>query len=132
MAYVSNYSEETFELGFGLYGLSNALLDEPWPKVEDAKSTLEQIIQKDFTMDDLIKMMQRTETYPDELLPYIGLDLTKEKALSAMCIETPDYGTCCTTAVRMDYDGNVEFAEKNYPVGDRKDETVSFHFKIEK
>lgn len=132
LAYVSNYAEETFELNFGLYGLSNALLDTPWTKVEKAKSSLNKLIQKEFQLEDLIEMMQDPETAPDESLPDTGLDYEREKAISAMCIKTSDYGTCCTTAVRIDYKGHVEFMEKSYPVGDRKDQTVAFDFKIEK
>lgn len=132
LAYASNYDKETFELGFGLYGLSNALLDTPWTKVEKAKSDMELIIQKEFSLEDLIDAMKDSSTAPDESLPETGLDYEKEKALSAMCIRTPDYGTCCTTALRMDYDGNVEFMEKSYPVGDREEQTVSFNFRIQK
>jgi len=132
IAYASNYNEETFELNFGLYGLSNALLDTPWPKVQKAKSQFEALIQKDFSLNDLISMMKDTETAPDGSLPETGLDYEREKALSAMCIRTPDYGTCCSTALTIDYEGNVDFMEKSYPVGNRKENTVSFNFKIEK
>lgn len=132
LAYASNYAEETYELNFGLYGLSNALLDTPWTKVEKAKSSLNKLIQKEFQLEDLIEMMQDPATAPDESLPDTGLDYDREKAISAMCIRTPDYGTCCSTAIRIDFDGNVEFMEKSYPVGDRKDQIVSFEFQIEK
>ncbi|MEM0940038.1 MAG: NRDE family protein [Bacteroidota bacterium] len=132
IAYVSNYSEETYELGFGLYGISNALLDSPWPKVEKAKSSLEKLIQKDFQIEDLIEIMMDTETAPDHSLPETGLDYLREKALSSMYIQAPDYGTCCTTAILIDFDGNVEFVEKSFPVGNRKKQIVSFKFKIEK
>jgi len=132
MSYGSNYGEETYDLNFGLYGLSNALLDDPWPKVEKAKADLNLLIQKDFSIQDLLEIMSNAQTYPDETLPDTGLDYVREKALSAICIATPDYGTCCTTALRIDYDGNVEFMEKSLPVGDRKDQIVSYTFKIEK
>ena len=132
LAYASNYAEETYELNFGLYGLSNALLDTPWTKVEKAKSALDQIIQKRFQLEDLIEMMQDSETAPDASLPQTGLDYEREKAISAMCIKTPDYGTCCSTAIRIDYEGHVEFMEKSYPVGGRKEQTVSFEFDIQK
>ncbi len=132
MAYASNYASETYELNFGLYGLSNALLDTPWTKVEKAKSALNQLIQIEFGLEDLILLMQDTEPAPDESLPNTGLDYKREKALSAMCIQTPDYGTCCSTAVRIDYEGNVEWMEKSFPVGDRIEQTLSFEFQIEK
>lgn len=132
LAYVSNYVDESYELNFGLYGLSNALLDTPWTKVEKAKSSLDHLIQKKFDLNDLVEMMQDDQKASDDALPETGLDYEREKALSAMCIRTSEYGTCCSTAIRIDYEGNVEFMEKSYPVGDRTDQTVSFEFKIEK
>ncbi len=132
IAYVSNYNDETYDLNFGLYGLSNALLDDRWPKVEKAKAKLEVLIQKDFSLESLTEMMSDTHTAADALLPETGLEYAREKALSAMCIQTPDYGTCCSTAIRIDYDGNVEFMEKSYPVGGRRDRTLTFEFKVSK
>lgn len=132
LSYVSNYESESFDLNFGLYGLSNALLDTPWQKVVKAKSALNALIQSDFGMEDLIAIMTDRKAAPDESLPSTGLDYEREKALSSMFINTPNYGTCCSTALRIDYDGNVEFMEKSYPVGDRVEQEVIFNFKIEK
>jgi len=130
MAYAGNYSEDSYELGFGVYGLSNALLDTPWPKVVRAKSRFDVLIQDDFKLEDLIALMDDTETAADEELPDTGLDYEKEKALSAMCIRTPDYGTCCSTALTIDYKGNVEFLEKTHNVGGKKEQIVHFSFEI--
>lgn len=130
LAHVSNYEEHINMLDPGIYGLSNALLDSPWPKVTKAKRVFSELIQTDFSLEDLIQMMQDDATASDDQLPETGLDYVREKALSAMCIRTPDYGTCCTTAITIDHDGNVNFMEKSYPVGDRKEGTVAFNFVI--
>ncbi len=131
LAYTSNYSQDSYDLGFGIYGLSNALLDSPWPKVEKAKSDLEYLIQSDFKLEDLVEMMNNAET-ATENLPNTGLDYEMEKALSAMCIRTPEYGTCCSTAITIDFEGNISFMEKSYPVGKRVENTVSYGFKIKR
>ena len=131
LAHVSNYDDHVNVLQPGIYGVSNALLDTPWPKVTKAKRNFSELIQTDFQLEDLIEIMQDDSTAPDELLPETGLDYIREKALSAMCIRTPDYGTCCSTAITIDYDGEVRFMEKSYPVGNRKEGIVSFDFKIE-
>lgn len=132
LAHVSNYDQGVNILEPGIYGLSNAFLDTPWPKVQKAKRDFLVLIQQAFSLEDLITIMQNTDRAADNDLPDTGLDYDREKALSAMCIRTPDYGTCCSTAITMDYDGNVSFMEKSYPVGDRAEEAVSFQFKIEK
>ena len=112
MTHVSNYDESINSLEPGVYGLSNALLDTPWPKVVKSKEALKKLIEKDFSTKDLIETMQDETTAADENLPETGLDYAREKALSAMCIRTPDYGTCCSTAITIDYDGNVDFMER--------------------
>ncbi|WP_425389841.1 NRDE family protein [Ekhidna sp.] len=131
LAHVSNYDKGVNLLDPGIYGLSNALLDTPWPKVERAKRSFGTLIKQPFRMEQMIEMMQDTQTAPDDQLPETGLDYEREKAISAMCIQTPDYGTCCTTALTIDYDGNVKFMEKSYPVGNRKEGAVSFEFRID-
>lgn len=132
LVHVSNYDDVINTLKPGIFGLSNALLDTPWPKVTRSKRVFSELIQTEFSIEQLIEMMQDESTAADNYLPETGLDYDREKALSAMCIRTPDYGTCCTTAVTIDFEGNVEFMEKSYPVGERKDQTVSFSFRIEK
>lgn len=131
LVHVSNYDDTINSLEPGIFALSNALLDTPWPKVIRSKRAFSEIIQTEFELEDLIKMMQDDSTAPDNQLPETGLDYDREKALSAMCIRTPDYGTCCSTAITIDYEGNVAFMEKSYPVGNREEGTVSFNFKIE-
>ncbi len=131
MTHVSNYGNRVNILEPGIYGLSNALLDTPWPKVTKAKKGFGQLIEKPFEINDLLELMQDTETADDRDLPETGLDYEREKALSAMCIRTSDYGTCCSTAMTIDYDGNVQFLEKSYPVGDRVEGEEYFDFKIE-
>ncbi len=131
IAHVSNYDTQVNLLNPGVYGLSNALLDTPWPKVIRANHSLNTLIQQRFELTHLIELMQDTNTADDQHLPETGLDYDREKALSAMCIRTPDYGTCCSTAITIDYEGNVEFLEKSYPVGNRSEGTVHFKFKID-
>ena len=130
LCHVSNYENKVNELEPGIYGLSNALLDTPWPKVQKAKADFEDLIKGDFGPDDLLQVMTDEATAPDSDLPQTGLPLEMEKALSAMCIRTHNYGTCCTTAMTMGYDGKVAYQEKSYPVGNRHDEVVRFKFTV--
>jgi len=132
MAHISNYENKVNILEAGVYGLSNALLDTSWPKVKKAKESFQDRVKNGFHIDDLIQMMQDQEMAPEDQLPKTGLPLEMERAVSAMCIRTPEYGTLCTTAITIDYDGNVDFIEKSYPMGNREDGEISFSFKIEK
>lgn len=132
MIHVSNYENKVNRLGAGIYGLSNALLDTPWPKVERAKSFFRDKIEGDFTLKELLDVMDDSVVAQDEQLPATGLPIEMERAVSAMHIQTPNYGTCCSTVITIDYEGQVEFVERSFPVGDREDGMVSYSFKIEK
>jgi len=126
----SNYERKLNPISRGVHGLSNALLNTPWPKVELAKEKLDKLIREDFNHDDLIAMMADEAIADDEVLPDTGIPKDMERSLSSMCIRMPEYGTCCSTAITVDRDGKVEFTEKSYPVGNRKDQTVRFSFEV--
>lgn len=132
LTYVSNYSPDVQMLNPGIYGLSNTLLNTPWPKVEKAKQALHTLIQRPFELGQLMAIMQGTATVSDEELPRTGLDYEWEKALSAIFIRMPDYGTCCSTVIVIDYEGNVNFMEKNYWVDIRTGQILLFNFLIKK
>lgn len=130
LAHYSNYERKLNVLKRGVYGISNALLDTPWPKVELAKARFEAVINREFDHDQLISILSDTQTANDDVLPDTGVTHEMEKALSAMCIRLENYGTCCTTAITIDRYGEVNFTEKSFPVGGRKDTTVRYQFKI--
>lgn len=132
MVHFSNYENKVNLLESGIYGLSNALLDTPWPKVKKVKQEVKKALDKEVKTDVLFNLMQDTSVAEDDALPNTGLSYDMEKALSAICIRMPHYGTRCSTVVTIGYDDQVCFVEKNYRIGNGKDQTVAFTFKIEK
>ena len=131
MGHYSNYERKINILKPGIYGLSNSLLDTPWPKVELAKEKFSTAISNSFDHYELLDVMTDTSIAPDESLPDTGISKEMERSLSAMCIRMENYGTCCSTVITIDRDGVVNFTEKSYPVGDRSESTEHFRFKIE-
>jgi uncharacterized protein with NRDE domain len=87
----------------GLHGLSNARLDTPWPKLVHKRSELGTLLTYETTppLDALIDIMRDTRTADDDALPHTGIPLERERALSAAFIETPEYGSRGTTALRV-------------------------------
>ena len=90
-------------LGAGLYGLSNAALDTPWPKVTALKSALSAALTHAATACDLetrlfAALADRTHA-GDHALPDTGIGLERERWLAPAFIRTPDarYGTRCST-----------------------------------
>ncbi|AOI70616.1 NRDE family protein [Burkholderia ubonensis] len=87
----------------GVHALSNGRLDTPWPKVVRKRAELGTLLTDDPAppLDDLIALMRDTHIAADDALPHTGIPLERERALSAAFIETPEYGTRGTTALRV-------------------------------
>ncbi|WP_133648846.1 NRDE family protein [Paraburkholderia flava] len=87
----------------GTHGISNAVLDTPWPKLVRKRAELDALLvgEPDAPLDRLIELMRDPRTARDDQLPATGLPLERERALSAAFIETPEYGTRGTTALRV-------------------------------
>jgi len=121
-----HYSNETrsiTEIESGIHGISNAVLNTPWPKVEKAKEDLRNAISNDhIDTEELFTLLKSKKTYPLEMLPETGLPDKKEKEVSAAYIKTEDYGTRCSTIILMDQNGEVTFMERTY---DPKTENIT-------
>lgn len=112
--YFSNYREGITEMKSGLFGLSNHLLDTPWPKVKKGKALMGEILSQPFTAKDLFALLYNESVATDDLLPDTGVGLERERALSSMFIKSPGYGTRCSTVILVDQDNNFEFSERVY------------------
>lgn len=111
--YFSNYQNKIVPMKSGIFGLSNHLLDTPWPKVARGKEKISAILgNKSFSKDDLFEFMQDSRIASDNQLPNTGLPIERERALSAMFIKTPDYGSRCSTVITVDKEDNLEFTER--------------------
>lgn len=99
------------ELGAGVYGLSNHLLDTPWPKVRQAKSRLTSALADLENADALMHLLRDDQPASDAELPQTGISREWERLLSSAFIRAPDYGTRCSTVVRVDRGGGAAFDE---------------------
>lgn len=92
-------------LGPGLYGVSNAALDTPWPKTLALKARVGEALaaatDAGALTDALFAALADPQLAADERLPRTGIALDWERRLSAAFIRTPDgrYGTRCSTVV---------------------------------
>jgi uncharacterized protein with NRDE domain len=86
------------QLHAGLYGLSNAQLNTPWPKTEQAKNTLKDWLkQKPTAQRPLYGLLHSQSKYDTLLLPKTGIGEEWESLLSSPFIVSPEYGTrACT------------------------------------
>ena len=90
-------------LGAGLYGLSNAALDTPWPKVQRLKTAMSAALAASPSGEvleaALFAALADHAPVPDAALPRTGVGLERERSLAPAFIRMPDaqYGTRCST-----------------------------------
>lgn len=115
LVYRSNRGPAQRALEPGLYALSNALLDDPWPKAQHARSALASwLADAGKPPHALLDALADTRPAEDALLPDTGLDTERERLLSAPFIVSRDYGTRSTTLVLVSRDGRIQFCERRY------------------
>ncbi len=116
--FYSNRGKEIQKLSPGIHGLSNHLLDTPWPKVENGKQVLNRLLAKEeLSVEDLFQFLLDRTVATDESLPNTGIDLELERTLSPIFIASPNYGTRSSTVILLDRYGNVTFMERSFDKG---------------
>ncbi len=116
--YYCNREDVAHVLRPGLYGLSNHLLDTPWPKVVRAKRQLRQIVDGAVEPPQVLALLSDQTRPADEELPDTGIDLQWERQVSSIFITSEVYGTRSSTALLLGYDGSVSFTERQSSSGD--------------
>lgn len=118
LIYLNSSTQSISELPPGIFGLSNGLLNANWPKINQGKEQLKNLINKEtnLTTDSLIAMMSDRNMAPDEFLPNTGLPIELERQLSSSFVTIPErqYGTLCSTAVIISHDGLTRFDEQSF------------------
>jgi uncharacterized protein with NRDE domain len=113
--YYSNVEDQIRKLVPGVYGLSNHLLDTPWPKVVRGKESLRRILAEGSVVPgQVLTELKHTVIAADKDLPDTGVGLEWERLLSPMFIATEGYGTRSSTVVLVRPDGKVHFSERTY------------------
>lgn len=121
----SEDSEGFVTLRAGIHGVSNHLLDTPWPKLQLGCHWLGEILEDATTPtpqlhECLVQRFADTAPAPDTDLPDTGVGLELERALSPVFIRGSHYGTRATTVVTITHDGVAEVTEQAYgPNGTR-------------
>ena len=114
-AYASNRASGAISLSKGLHGLSNHLLDTPWPKLVRSKERLAQLLGDHvFDTEAAFDLLADREPAEDATLPTTGVSRQRERMLSSAFISSPEYGTRCSTVFTLTRDGSAEFAERSF------------------
>lgn len=104
----------------GLYGLSNAALDVPWPKTVRLKQRLQQALHDAADLPalqaTLLEALADRSCAPAADLPETGVSAEAESSLSAAFVDMSGvgYGTRCSTVVTLDAESNLTLREVLY------------------
>lgn len=112
--FYSNRAEVPLEVTPGVHGLANHLLDTPWPKVVKGRAGLQRLTESPFSIDEHLSLLDDTVPADERDLPRIGDDVERERRLSSLRILSAEYGTRCSTVVRITAAGAIDFAERSY------------------
>ena len=115
----------------GIHGLSNHLLNTPWPKVVRAKQAMASIVEQSVPPDpeNLLAFLQDRHQPPDRELPHTGVTLEWERLLAPVFIQSPVYGTRSSSVLMMAADGRTRFVERTFD-SDGRSATRQFKLQI--
>ena len=100
----------------GIHGLSNHLLDTPWPKLAGGKRDLERLLRKKPDHNSILHLLADTTTPPDADLPAGDIGIQLERKLASRFITHPDmgYGTRSSSSVIVTRNGWISVAERAF------------------
>lgn len=106
----------------GIHGVSNADLDTPWPKLQQARAALADALE---TADEasLFALLADPGRPDDAALPDTGVGLDLERLLGSVFITSPSYGTRASTLLFTYSDGRRRIIERSFgpegtPIGE--------------
>ena len=130
--YVSNRGARPRALEAGIYGLSNHLLDTPWPKVERGKREMEALLggNPEDPTEPLLALLADRRPAAADVLPETGISRDWEKLLSSAFIVAPGYGTRASSVLLIDHSGEAILRERSFGASAELLEDRRFHFTV--
>ena len=114
LVYRSNRDGAARHLPPGIYGLSNHRLDTPWPKLTRATARFAQALAQLPDQEPFFALLAERTLASDAELPDTGVPVEWERLLSAIFVQSPDYGTRASTLAWQAADGSVGLHERRF------------------
>ena len=129
LMFYSNRGAPATTVAPGIHGLSNHLLDTPWPKIRHGAAALQTAltgIDESAMVSTLFDALGDRTAADDARLPATGIPQQRERELSPAFICGEHYGTRSSTVLLVHSSGDVLFHEKRYgPNGLALDENAT-------
>ncbi len=119
LAYLASKDGQVRSLDPGCYGLSNHVLDTPWPKVARGSAALREIagtpaLSVSAAQAALLAVLSDRRPGPESELPDTGLPRDRERLVSATMIIDAHYGTRCSSVLVLDSDSAWHGIERSF------------------
>jgi len=114
LVYCSNRTATPTRLEPGVYGLSNHRLDTPWPKLVKARQRFAAALEQLPDETAFFALLADQAIEADDKLPQTGVPLAWERRLSAVFVQSENYGTRASTLAWQRRDGAVRLHERRF------------------
>jgi uncharacterized protein with NRDE domain len=130
----NNFDDACVPLDAGVYGLSNASLNSPWPKISTGRDALAKYCQHADVLDTehLFELLHNGRLADDNALPKTGVSLEWERRLSSIFIQSLEYGTRSSTVLLIDHHQHVVWEERSFNAQAEQTSVQHFEFDINK
>jgi uncharacterized protein with NRDE domain len=130
--YLSGSNGQTKRMNQGIYGLSNAVLDTPWPKVIRGKYMMENALNTSSSgvRERLFEVLADDTKAADTELPSTGVDLKIERLVSSIFIASKSYGTRASTVLLIDKAAYVYWEERQFGENGKALKTAKYEFRL--
>jgi uncharacterized protein with NRDE domain len=116
----------------GVHGLSNHLLNTPWPKVRAGRERLSALMASDrMGPEDLLRLLKDRAMTPGDFPDNLDGELVSEQLANHYFIVSPSYGTRSSTVVLVSHEAKVSFTEREYGPNGRRIDTRRYDFEQE-
>jgi uncharacterized protein with NRDE domain len=128
--YCSNSEMPPQRLGPGIYGIANASLDTPWPKVESGKADLRSALQDDVDPAALLRIL-RDDPPAAGAMPNHNQQEILEHVLATRFLRSANYGTRAATALLLNRNGNACVWEQNFASGGMPEQLSQYEWALD-
>jgi len=126
--YFGSREAEPIAIEPGVHGLSNHLLNEPWPKVVRARAAMRSALAHPDPAPALFDLLSDPTGAPDAELPDTGVGLEWERRLAPPLITGEDYGSRASTVLAVKGEGAVRLEERTRDARGKVTRAVAFAF----
>ena len=116
LVYASNRLEHPHQVEPGIHGLSNHLLDSPWPKVARGRERLRRLLASSAEVDcnRLFALLEDKWQPPAAELPDTGVGPEWERLLATIFISGSTYGTRSSLVLTVEDSGRTTCIERRF------------------